>query len=102
MQLRGGAASGAASGGGYDPTRRDGPPALVQWAVRLVVETTRLDLEIRMLGVLEVALAGDAVCIGSAKQRAMLAALALEPGEVVSSDRLVDALWSDTPPEAAQ
>ena len=35
------------------------------------------------------------------KQRALLALLALRAGEVVSTDRLVDELWGETPPKAA-
>ncbi|MFG3057542.1 MULTISPECIES: AfsR/SARP family transcriptional regulator [unclassified Streptomyces] len=40
--------------------------------------------------------------IGSAKARALLAALLLEPGRVVSVDALKDALWGGTPPASAQ
>jgi DNA-binding SARP family transcriptional activator len=35
-------------------------------------------------------------------QRALLAALLLESGRAVSSDRLVDALWGDAPPPTAR
>jgi predicted ATPase/DNA-binding SARP family transcriptional activator len=55
-----------------------------------------------MLGALTVAVDGAMVEIGSAKQRAVIAALALEPGVVVSVDRLVDVLWSEAPPDSAQ
>jgi DNA-binding SARP family transcriptional activator len=34
-----------------------------------------------------------------AKERALLAALALHHGRAVSTDQLVDALWSDRPPQ---
>ena len=39
--------------------------------------------------------------IGGAKPRALLAVLLLRANEVVSTDRLLDALWEDWPPERA-
>ncbi|MFJ7902404.1 BTAD domain-containing putative transcriptional regulator [Streptomyces sp. NPDC096198] len=39
--------------------------------------------------------------VGSAKMRALLVALLLEPGRVVSVDALKDALWSGAPPASA-
>ena len=36
------------------------------------------------------------------KQRALLAFLVMEANRVVSSDRLIDALWEEEPPETAQ
>ncbi|MET7944121.1 BTAD domain-containing putative transcriptional regulator [Streptomyces sp. NPDC005302] len=45
---------------------------------------------------------GEVVPIGSAKTRALLAALLLEPGRVVSVDALKDALWGGAPPASAQ
>jgi DNA-binding SARP family transcriptional activator len=69
--------------------------------VRRLVESRRLGIEVRILGKLEVAVAGRTVKIGSAKQQAVFAALALEPGVVFSSDRLVDVLWGEEPPESA-
>jgi DNA-binding SARP family transcriptional activator len=57
----------------------------------------------RLLGRLSVtdAAGGDPVELGSPKQRAVLAVLLLERGRVVSTDRLVDAVWRDDPPAAA-
>lgn len=40
--------------------------------------------------------------LGGPKQRAVLAQLLLHPNEVVSRGRLIDGLWGDNPPEAAQ
>ncbi|MGW2854575.1 AfsR/SARP family transcriptional regulator, partial [Streptomyces sp. NPDC001215] len=40
--------------------------------------------------------------IGSGKMRALLVALLLEPGRVVSVDALKDALWGGAPPASAQ
>jgi predicted ATPase/DNA-binding SARP family transcriptional activator len=41
---------------------------------------------------------GAAIDVRGAKQRALLAVLALHRGHTVSADRLVDALWEDNPP----
>src|SRR6266545_3670528 len=38
--------------------------------------------------------------IGSPTQRTLLALLLMHPNEVVSTDRIVDVLWPDNPPEA--
>jgi DNA-binding SARP family transcriptional activator len=54
-----------------------------------------------VLGPLEVRAKGVAVPLGGAKPRAMLAALLLHPNEVVSVDRLTNALWGDQPPPSA-
>lgn len=45
---------------------------------------------------------GEIGSIGSRKMRALLAALLLEPGRVVSVDVLRDALWGGAPPASAQ
>ncbi len=52
----------------------------------------------RMLGELEVLVDGRPVALGGAKQRALLALLLLERGHAVSTDRLIDAVWSERPP----
>src|SRR5438445_524042 len=57
-------------------------------------------MEFRILGPLEVA-DGDAVLpLTGAKQRALLAILLLNANQVVSSDRLIDALWGEQPPDS--
>ncbi len=55
-------------------------------------------VEVRLLGPFEVALAGRTVHIGSPKQRAVLALLALHAGDVVSSDTLCDLVWDENQP----
>ena len=51
-------------------------------------------LDVRLLGPLEVWSDGEACRrLASRNQRLVLTALALEPGHVVSADRLVDLLW---------
>ena len=49
----------------------------------------------RLFGQLEAADGGVAFAVRGAKQRALLALLALHRGEPVSADRLIDALWGD-------
>jgi DNA-binding SARP family transcriptional activator len=58
-------------------------------------------LEFRILGPIEVWKDGGRVRLGSRKQRATLAVLLLNSRRVVSTDRLVDALWGETPPRTA-
>lgn len=57
--------------------------------------------DFRILGSLEVACDGQLVTVKPAQARALLALLLLEPGRVVSADRLVDELWGDRPPASA-
>jgi len=58
-------------------------------------------LEFRILGPLEVVDGGRTLDVGGQKQRVLLASLLLEANHVVSSDRLIDALWDDEPPPTA-
>lgn len=58
-------------------------------------------LEFRILGPLEVADDGQALSLGGAKQRALLAVLLLHRGETVSTDRLIDDLWGERAPASA-
>ena len=57
--------------------------------------------EFRILGPLEVSVGGEPLPLTGQKQRALLALLLLEANRVVSTDRLVDALWGDQPPRTA-
>jgi DNA-binding SARP family transcriptional activator len=59
-------------------------------------------MEFRVLGPLEVLADGRALDFGGLKQRALLAALLMEANRIVSSDRLIEALWEDEPPETAK
>ncbi len=58
-------------------------------------------LEVRLLGPIEVERGSEPVALGGQKPRALFAALALEPGRVVSVDRIVEALWPGDPPDTA-
>jgi DNA-binding SARP family transcriptional activator len=44
---------------------------------------------------------GEPIPLGGPKQRALLAMLLLEAGRVVSTDRLLEALWEENPPATA-
>jgi DNA-binding SARP family transcriptional activator/tetratricopeptide (TPR) repeat protein len=59
-------------------------------------------MEFRILGPLEVLDEGHTVDVGAAKQRALLAVLLLNANRVVSSDRLIEALWGERAPGTAQ
>ena len=59
-------------------------------------------MEFRILGPLEVISDGQALDLGGAKPRALLAVLLLNPNQVVSLDRLIDALWEESPPDTAR
>lgn len=52
----------------------------------------------RVLGPLEVWSAGQPLAMGSHKQKALLALLLINAGQVVSTDRIIDDLWGDDSP----
>src|SRR3954462_2754098 len=57
--------------------------------------------EFRLLGPLEAAEGGRPLVLGGAKQRGLLAVLLLHANQAVSSDRLIDQLWGESPPATA-
>ena len=58
----------------------------------------RSRLEFRVLGPIEALDDGRPIALGGSRQRALLALLLLHPNEAVSSDRLIDDLWGESPP----
>jgi predicted ATPase/DNA-binding SARP family transcriptional activator len=54
-------------------------------------------VKVRFFGAFEVSEDGVPVPVRGAKQRALLAMLALQRGKPVSADRLIDAVWGDQP-----
>ena len=58
-------------------------------------------MEFRLLGPLEVRSGNEALPLGGAKQRALLAILLLQANHVVSRERLSELLWNDEPPPTA-
>jgi DNA-binding SARP family transcriptional activator len=59
-------------------------------------------MEFRILGPLEVLEDGRPVDLGGVRQRALLAILLLHANEVVSTDRLIDALWEQEAPQTSR
>jgi DNA-binding SARP family transcriptional activator len=57
--------------------------------------------DFRILGPVEVSTETGPLLLGGQKQRAVLALLLLEPGRIVSVDRMIDALWGEQPPRTA-
>ncbi|MEV7190343.1 BTAD domain-containing putative transcriptional regulator [Streptomyces sp. NPDC093510] len=57
-----------------------------------------MEIGIRVLGTVSLEHDGHADLLGSAKERLVLAALALDAGRPVSLDTLIHRLWEDTPP----
>src|SRR2546425_11563446 len=60
-----------------------------------------MGFDFRILGPLEVVENGRSLALGG-KPRALLAFFLLHANEVVSSERLIDALWGERPPDTAQ
>ncbi|GAA4250208.1 BTAD domain-containing putative transcriptional regulator [Dactylosporangium darangshiense] len=58
-------------------------------------------MQVRLLGPVDVAIGGGAVEVSGLRRKAVLAALAVAHGEVVSTDRLIDVVWGADPPATA-
>ncbi len=58
-------------------------------------------MDFRILGPLEVVTEGQPLALGGTRQRAVLGVLLLHANETVSIDRLIDALWGESPPSGA-
>ncbi|MET7959879.1 AfsR/SARP family transcriptional regulator [Micromonospora zamorensis] len=58
-------------------------------------------VEIQVLGGLSVQLSTRMLRLGTPKQQAIFAMLAVQPGRLVTLDDLVDELWVDCPPRSA-
>jgi hypothetical protein len=58
-------------------------------------------MQVRLLGPLDVIVEGEPRQVSGLRRKAVLAALALHGGEVVSADRLFAAVWGDAPPPTA-
>ncbi|MEV6923289.1 BTAD domain-containing putative transcriptional regulator [Dactylosporangium sp. NPDC051485] len=59
------------------------------------------DIRIEVLGPLEATVGGRPVALGGPKQRAVLAALLLAEGRLLTVEHLVDVLWPEDPPTTA-
>src|SRR5919109_753768 len=58
-------------------------------------------MEFRILGPLAVLDEGRAIALGGSKQRALLALLLVHANETLTTDRLIDELWGESPPANA-
>jgi DNA-binding SARP family transcriptional activator len=58
-------------------------------------------MEFGLLGPLEALKDGQPIGLGGGKQRTLLAVLLLHANQAVSSDRLIDELWGESPPATA-
>jgi DNA-binding SARP family transcriptional activator len=75
------------------------------WTVRSLAgespDSDSPELDIRLLGPLEIRYRGTDVPIRAARIRRLLGLLLLHRGRVVSVDRLVDEIWDHEPPDSA-
>ncbi|HYP48909.1 MAG TPA: alpha/beta fold hydrolase [Thermoleophilaceae bacterium] len=58
-------------------------------------------MEVRLLGPVDARVGDASLKLGGAKQRALLARMALDPGRTVPAERLVDDIWGERGPESA-
>lgn len=58
-------------------------------------------MRVRLLGPIDVEIDGSSRPVAGLRRKAVLAALALEPGRIVSTDRLVDIVWRGAAPATA-
>ena len=59
-------------------------------------------MDFRILGPLEVSDGGTLIPLGGRRQRTVLAVLLVNANQTVSTDRLIDDVWGDGPPETAR
>jgi predicted ATPase/DNA-binding SARP family transcriptional activator len=67
-----------------------------------VAASSRTPSEFRVLGPVEALRVGGPLRLGGRRQRWLLALLLVEPGQAISSDRLIDELWQGKPPRGAE
>src|SRR5437879_3729532 len=58
-------------------------------------------MQVRLLGPVDAVVDGEARAVSGLRRKAVLAVLALHPGEVVSTGRLADAVWGRDAPATA-
>src|SRR5271170_5585478 len=56
----------------------------------------------RLLGAFDISVGNRIIELGSSRQRAILALLLLQRGQIVRMDRVYEALWEDDPPVTAK
>lgn len=88
---------------GSEPTRGRPGDGRVLVEPRWSQPPYRLGVRVNLLGPVRVDRAeGGEVLLGAAKERSLLAALALRPGSVMAVDVLIDAIWGETAPPSAR
>ncbi|HST84706.1 MAG TPA: BTAD domain-containing putative transcriptional regulator [Kineosporiaceae bacterium] len=97
------AASAGVTGTVTAPSRAGGSADPTVAASKVAPDSARSESEvqIRLLGPLEVGVAGQTRPVLGHRRRTVLAVLALQAGEIVSVDRLIDVVWGDRPPRTA-
>jgi DNA-binding SARP family transcriptional activator len=58
-------------------------------------------MRVRLLGSVDICIDGEARPVSGLRRKAVLAVLALQPGRIVSTDRLVEVVWDGTAPATA-
>lgn len=89
---------------GTATVRRPGQGGAAQWAGDRSPYGTQeqtAGVEFRVLGPIEAAVGGRWVDLGAPKQRAALALLVSQVGQLVSVDVMVEELWDGRPPQSA-
>ncbi len=88
---------------GSEPTRVRSGDGRVPVEPRWSQPPYRLGVRVNLLGPVQVGRAeGGEVLLGAAKERSLLAALALRPGSVMAVDVLIDEIWGETAPPSAR
>lgn len=64
--------------------------------------TSATDVQVRLLGPVDVLASGRAVPVPGARRRSVLAVLALRAGQSIAVDAIIDAVWGDRPPATAR
>jgi DNA-binding SARP family transcriptional activator len=59
-------------------------------------------MQVRLLGPVDVVVDGEARAVHGLRRKAVLATLALQHGEVVSVDQLVDVVWGESAPSTVR
>ena len=76
-------------------------PAGVRYTVGVLLHYRGKVMQVRLLGPVDVMVAGGPRPVRGLRRKAVLAVLALHDGEIVSTDQLTDAVWGEDAPSTA-
>ncbi|WP_086838569.1 tetratricopeptide repeat protein [Amycolatopsis kentuckyensis] len=82
--------------------RRPRADSIRRLAAAIGPAESQAGLHVAVLGPLTAGFSGQQLELGPAKQRILLALLALHPGQVVTHDEIVDTVWGERPPRTRQ